>query len=63
MPEQKSGIGFLTSGHSQEFPSLLPAYLETFIDGIKTRGLVLNGFPSKTQVAARDADQPVTGGE
>lgn len=63
VPAQKSGIVFLTNGYSQTFPSLLPAYLETFIDGIRTRGLVLNGFPAKTQVAARDAEQPATGGE
>lgn len=63
VPEQKSGIVFLTNGYSQSFPSLMPAYLETFVDGIKTRGLVLEGFPSKTVLAARDADQPATGGE
>jgi len=63
VPEQKSGIVFLTNGYSQTFPSLMPAYLETFIDGVKTRGLVLNGFPSKTQVAGNDSEQPVAGGD
>lgn len=63
VPEQKSGIVFLTNGYSKTFPSLLPAYLETFIDGIKTRGLVLEGFPSRTQMAAGDAAPPAAGGE
>lgn len=63
VPAQKSGVVFLTNGHSPAFASLLPAYLETFIDGVKTRGLVLAGLPSKTQLAGRDADQPVAGGE
>lgn len=52
VPERKSGVVFLTNGYSQDFPTLMPAYLETFIDGIKTRGLVLNGFPEKGQAAA-----------
>lgn len=63
VPEQKSGIVFLTNGYSQAFPSLMPAYLQTFIDGVKTRGLVLDGFPTRTQLVGQAADQPVAGGE
>lgn len=63
VPAQKSGAVFLTNGYSPTFHSLMPAYLETFVDGVKTRGLVLDGFPSKALIAARDAEQPITGGE
>lgn len=70
VPERKSGIVLLTNGYSQDFPTLLPAYLETFIDGIKTRGLVLNGFPKKDKAVSTLAshtgaasEQPGPGGE
>ncbi|MCH8685857.1 serine hydrolase domain-containing protein [Pedomonas mirosovicensis] len=67
VPGQKSGVVFLANGYSQAFSTLLPAYLETFIDGIKTRGLVLNGFPekspSRSAVASRSNEAPAAGGE
>lgn len=63
VPEQKSGIVFLTNGFSQTFPSLMPAYLATFIPGIKARGLVLEGFPNMTVLTGRDTEQPAAGGE
>lgn len=54
VPSQKTGIVLLSNGYSQAFPTLLPAFLDLFVDGVKAKGLALKYTP-QPEVAASEA--------